>query len=179
MFTGAYYWTMVSGTYQLATPSPVKMSDVRDGLSNAIAMSERPGGGEGRGVRTNTAYGATDDPATCLTCVLGGEYIPSARLTPWSPGIFWSFGRLHHDFFGTLLPPNGPSCWSSGNSNPFSVYSGVATAGSHHPGGADGLIADGSVRFFSETISSVGGESGYGVGGALGTRAGGETLGEF
>jgi prepilin-type processing-associated H-X9-DG protein len=61
------------------------------------------------------------------------------------------------------------------------------TASSQHTGGVHALMADGSVRFISENIdtgnlgvgTSGGAKSPYGVWGALGTRAGGETVGEF
>ena len=44
--------------------------------------------------------------------------------------------------------------------------------GSYHVGGAQYTLADGSVRFISENID-------LGVYRALGTRAGGEVVGEF
>lgn len=61
---------------------------------------------------------------------------------------------------------------------------GVFTPTSWHPGGVNGLMADGSCRFFSETIDTgaassnglerTSGESRYGVWGALGSKDGGE-----
>jgi len=58
---------------------------------------------------------------------------------------------------------------------------------SRHPGGVNCLLADGSVRFISDTIDTGNlmvqqpddGASMYGVWGALGSKAGGETIGEF
>jgi prepilin-type processing-associated H-X9-DG protein len=60
-------------------------------------------------------------------------------------------------------------------------------ASSYHTGGAQALLADGSVRFISENIdtgnlavtTTLGARSPYGVWGALGTKAGGEVIGEF
>ena len=46
------------------------------------------------------------------------------------------------------------------------------TARSHHPGGVLMVLADGSVRFTGDTVD-------LGVYQAAGTRAGGETLGEW
>jgi prepilin-type processing-associated H-X9-DG protein len=52
----------------------------------------------------------------------------------------------------------------------------LATASSRHPGGVNALMGDGSTRFISQTINSVGGTSGYGIWGALGTRSGKESV---
>ena len=114
----------------------------------------------------------TIDPATCLSYAVGTEFSSSATLTTWSPGELWAFGHPFWNGFVTVLPPNGPSCYSA-DDNP-SNDSGLFTAGSRHPGGALTLKVDGSVDFNAETIDSSGGASGYGVWGALGTRAGGE-----
>ncbi|MCA9062559.1 MAG: DUF1559 domain-containing protein, partial [Planctomycetaceae bacterium] len=56
-----------------------------------------------------------------------------------------------------------------------------------HTGGVQSLMADGAVRFISENIdtgnlsvaTTIGNRSPYGVWGALGTKAGGEIIGEF
>ena len=53
---------------------------------------------------------------------------------------------------------------------------------SFHPGGVNGVMADGSVRFISETIETGtltspapgSGQSPYGVWGAMGSKDGGE-----
>ena len=63
----------------------------------------------------------------------------------------------------------------------------MVIAGSHHAGGVQVTLVDGSVKFISETIDNgdldepnvTSGKSPYGTWGALGTRGGGETVNEF
>jgi prepilin-type processing-associated H-X9-DG protein len=99
------------------------------------------------------------------------------------------FGRRWNDgttpFIGltTILPPNGPSCVAGGWDGDW----GINTPSSNHPGGVNLLLADGAVRFISETIDTQNiaaqqvqmGPSPYGVWGALGSRKGGEAKSNF
>jgi prepilin-type processing-associated H-X9-DG protein len=85
--------------------------------------------------------------------------------------------------FLTILSPNSPSCVNDANPNSDSQVS-LLSASSHHTGGVHAVFADGSVRFISDSIdtgnlgvaTTLGGRSPYGVWGALGTKAGGETV---
>ena len=82
------------------------------------------------------------------------------------------------------MPPNGPACVAGTNDN---RYRGLFPPTSYHPGGVNAAMTDASVRFISETIDTgnltlspvTSGSSRYGVWGALGTKDGGETIGEF
>lgn len=84
-------------------------------------------------------------------------------------------GHPHFNAFLTVLSPNGPSCTSHNNMN-LSGAPVLATASSRHPGGVNVLMGDGATCFIPQTINSVGGMSGYGVWGALGTRSGKESV---
>jgi prepilin-type processing-associated H-X9-DG protein len=95
----------------------------------------------------------------------------------------------------TIFPPNnGPNCLA-GTISGFDQSLNISTASSYHMGGVNCLMVDGAVRFISETIDSrspnipadysvpsgmttlivAEGPSSFGVWGALGSIAGGES----
>ena len=171
-----------------------RFRDVTDGLSNTIAMGERIKAKDGAdsiltgGTTTSVASGGRDNPALCLASVgadnryttLGdgnGSRLAGVRAYDGTP----PFVGCH-----TTLPPNSPSC-KNGNDNQHD-RDGIMSMSSHHTGGAQVLLADGSVRFVSENIDSGnataapltgGAPSPYGIFGALGTVQSGEVIGEW
>jgi prepilin-type processing-associated H-X9-DG protein len=103
--------------------------------------------------------------------------------SPWRGGQ--SYNRKHwYLYFNTLLPPNGPACWTDGGQEHPVFF----PPQSYHSGGVNGGLLDGSVRFISDGIDTnglngtdgggdpnYGGPSVFGVWGALGSISGGET----
>ena len=99
----------------------------------------------------------------------------------------WSSGHPFYSVITTALPPNGPSCAASTPPSGKSV-GGWFTVSSRHTGGCHVLMGDGTVRFVNEKIDTgvltakepaADGKSSYGVWGAIGTIAGGETINDF
>jgi prepilin-type N-terminal cleavage/methylation domain-containing protein len=174
------------------------MRDITDGTSNTIAMAERViasfgiGGKGSPTIQEGTLINVgaiTTNPGACLAAV--AAISSGNRYTTWTAvkGKFSSTycdGQPENVAFNTVLPPNGPSCINDGNGNSDGAVS-VLSASSVHTGGVQVLLADGSCRFVSDNIDTgnlgvatiAGGASPYGVWGSLGTRAGGEVIGEY
>lgn len=164
--------------------------DALDGTSNTIAMAEgvRPTGTNTRGMVSNTAGIANPAACTALFDRNTGTFPGGGWTGDTSWGYRWGDGGGFFTGFTTAIPPNGPSCTENAGHSHWN--STVNTVSSRHTGGAHVLMTDGAVRFISENINTgdqsaawmgatAGGPSPYGVWGALGTRAGGETTGEF
>jgi prepilin-type N-terminal cleavage/methylation domain-containing protein/prepilin-type processing-associated H-X9-DG protein len=175
----------------------VSVADVRDGLSNTLAMSEQVVSKgtfysihgnyvqQDSGTCNDTGPDYGSNPAgICLVNMVAGKMIsPSITTTQIGVdrGVIYSWGALTNMGFNTILPPNSIGCTSS-----CSEWGSrqVRPPDSYHPGGVNGLMGDGSVRFVADTIDTgnltasgvTGGASPYGVWGALGTASGGETI---
>jgi len=160
--------------------------DCTDGLSNTILMSETVLGNPGtRFVIGQTAYNIANvqaNPSVCIATMANKQYVAGTAISTWGQGSLWAFGHPMWTAITTILPPNGPSCYDANSDNPSNA-SGVFSANSLHTGGVHCLLGDGTVRFISENIDcgnyGSGATPNFGVWGALGTRAGGETLGDF
>ena len=179
-------------SYRLCT----RIADIKDGTSNTVMMSERLKAnystrtaqqGEieytlGAAVN-NTSVRST--PGVCLT-LIDGRYFSAGVSVRGEAGNNWIDGQPENIGFNTVIAPNGPSCGDGGNNGNDMPHM-VIPPSSRHPGGVNCLLADGSVRFASETINTGNlatpqpdnGPSMYGVWGSLGSKQGGETVGQF
>jgi prepilin-type N-terminal cleavage/methylation domain-containing protein/prepilin-type processing-associated H-X9-DG protein len=198
---GDSYTSNTAAPFEWWTPEPrglfyfhskLGVADCNDGTSNTIAMGEMALAQDATSIFGNIAQnGGGGPPSACMALMgPGKKYVASANPTDLR-GTDWADGGLQFSGITTILPPNSPSCMATGNNWDPAIVS----ATSRHTGGAHVLMADGAVRFVSDNISTgnltlpdlatgkgvgaVGGPSPYGVWGALGSRNGGEPIGDF
>ncbi|MCA9195572.1 MAG: DUF1559 domain-containing protein [Planctomycetales bacterium] len=159
---------------------------VPDGLSNTIMLGERVAGGAPDDILGGVAVNMRSwNPAACAARVdpTTRRLIPPVRADFRPSGGRMPEGRPYFAGFATLVPPNGPTChWGGVDGNED-----MGTLSSHHTGGAQVTMGDGSVQFISQNIDAGNqtvddtrlrsGPSPYGVWGALGSRNGGEAAG--
>ncbi len=111
------------------------------------------------------AYGGTFDPDYCHTQWVTGRTLQSGLTTTFPPNTLvpYTTGGVTYDvdFTSARIGPTSPQ----------QTYR-VVTARSYHSNGVNALLMDGSVRFVNNTVSQS-------TWRALGTRAGGEAVGDF
>jgi prepilin-type N-terminal cleavage/methylation domain-containing protein/prepilin-type processing-associated H-X9-DG protein len=178
------------------------IADILDGTSNTVAMSERvcqarsSAGHSSGGVQVAARSiehvmgiakgigGLRNTPVVCRgATVTDGKYFVGGLTVNSSWGRAWTDGQPAYVGFNTVLPPNAPSCSEDTGGWGDQVHL-VLPPSSRHPGGVNVLLADGAVRFISETIDCgnlgayqpLDGPSVYGVWGALGSKSGGESF---
>ena len=180
------------------------MASITDGTSNTIAFGEATRGQAGsmevkRAVLSGGDNGVVNASTSPAGLVSATEAVTDAskclsstfRTDPkrWNTGLTVHTNKAgtrgydgisSYANFSTILPPNSPSC-SSGTDNRA-----MMAASSFHPGGANVVKWDGSVMFVSDSVScdtsgvtvkqiKSSGESDYGIWGAMGSIAGGES----
>ncbi len=169
-----------------------RFDDITDGMSNTMMMAEVntfDGTRHATGSIAANISGLKDNPSKCLATIdQYGNYRTGTtlRMTPdgqASRGGNWADGAILWSGITTVLPPNSPSCDTSIDI----LLEGVFSAASHHAGGCHVLMADGAVKFITDSIDTgdltrpsvypgsptpAGVDSPYGVWGAVGTIQG-------
>lgn len=172
-----------------------KFRDITDGLSNTLMMSERLKENRNRGdisarqfrhvIGMKQSVAAIETSPNACLLETDGQYF-TAGLHKAKFGTRWTDGQAERACFNTVLPPNGPTCGNNDNEWADTTTV-VMPPASEHPGGVNGLMADGSVHFFSSTIdtgnlgttapaSTSSEPSPYGVWGRLGSKSAGEPV---
>ncbi|HTN04011.1 MAG TPA: DUF1559 domain-containing protein [Planctomycetaceae bacterium] len=166
--------------------SSVKFGDITDGLSNTLMASEVK---SWQAYTRNAAPPSTVIPqniSDVLAAVAVGVTDRLQVATQDGTGhTEWANGHSHHSGFTTTMNPNLKVLFvysgvtfdcdfasrQEGSSTTAASYS-VVTSRSYHTGIVNSLLADGTVRSFSDNIDLQ-------IWRGLGTRSGGEVLGEF
>jgi prepilin-type N-terminal cleavage/methylation domain-containing protein/prepilin-type processing-associated H-X9-DG protein len=186
MGTTTDWYIRPDSTGIFAQNSVYGVQDVTDGTSNTIAFSEAmiatdtlwipwrgglaaPGGGQNYLLdgRTNLTT-LMADLALCTQYWQTRQYAAGAN----DKGFRWAMGGRGLTMFNTIVPPNSKQYQWGGcrldhtGGFAFGQYSNATSA---HPGGANIMMGDGSVRFIKDSINLQ-------TWWALGTRNGGEVL---
>jgi len=167
--------------------SRIRISSITDGTSNTLLASE---------VHAWTAYTrnggppSTTVPGNAATVALYAASGLKDRILPATQDgtghTEWANGHSHHSGFTTTLTPNSNVIFVDAGvtyrntdyasrqegSNTTSVSYSALNSRSYHTGIVQSALCDGSVRSFSSNID-------LSIWRALGTRDGGEVLGEF
>lgn len=177
-----------------------RFRDILDGLSNTIAMGEMNTDLGDSHITTEVRGGGTNvqnRPDRCQpqidpnrpqfwSTTVSHSFTPLA-----SRGACWAATAPGFTIVNTVLPPNREYC-NDANQD-FVSANGTLTVSSRHQGGAHVLMADGAVKFITDSIeagnssaadvrnggtgaSAPGSQSPYGLWGALGTRAAKEVI---
>ena len=132
----------------------VRFKDIKDGLSNTIAMAEI-GSRSKRKIAGQVATGQSLDilqqPSLCLSTRNANrpdKYNDSVELLKDGRGGRWADGAAAYGLFNTILPPNSVSCAVDGPETADGYYS----SSSFHPGGVQVVFADGAVHFITDGI---------------------------
>jgi prepilin-type N-terminal cleavage/methylation domain-containing protein/prepilin-type processing-associated H-X9-DG protein len=157
---------LYNGVFYVNTST--RFGDISDGTSNTAFFSERllADGSNGIVSPVEDVFFHPGDPADAnaahATC-LGVDINNLANQFPLFMGAPW----MHHQHrYQHISPPNGRSCGF------FAVGKSTMPPSSRHAGGVNVLLGDGSVRFVRDAIDLA-------TWRGLGTRNGGEVLGDF
>jgi prepilin-type N-terminal cleavage/methylation domain-containing protein/prepilin-type processing-associated H-X9-DG protein len=170
--------TTRNGNVVPALPT-VNLAGITDGLSNTLLVGESAAGPILNGsphTKISEIYAASlvDSSVTDATIAQVCRTIDTSnpKLIANNAGYEWRYkgysymdGTMGRNWFNTAMGPNQPSCAFTGTN----MTAAVKPISSYHPGGANAALADGSDKFFKDSINLQ-------VLRGLGTRAGGEVL---
>jgi prepilin-type N-terminal cleavage/methylation domain-containing protein/prepilin-type processing-associated H-X9-DG protein len=149
---------------------PYRIADITDGTSNTAAFSEHVTGDFNQNIATE--MGDTFEPGTHPTTAdqavidCARTDITNLKTQGYSNvGAPWLYGYHSTTSYWHAAPPNTRSCM-------FPPSRIMTTANSRHSGGVNVGMCDGSVHFIANGIN-------LDVWRALGTRNGGEVVGDF
>jgi len=152
-----------------------RIGEITDGLSQTSLMAERV-----QGDRRPNVYAPSRDTAIVsgLSSTLPNDVASGCRTVSASQphysfgGSAWIYSGYAHTWYNDVHTPNSitPDC--AGAVQPSGLEAGAHTSRSMHAGGVQVLIADGAVRFISDSIDQS-------IWRAIATADGGESHSDF
>jgi prepilin-type N-terminal cleavage/methylation domain-containing protein/prepilin-type processing-associated H-X9-DG protein len=146
-------------TYGPPPAIQIRVTDIIDGSANTLAFAEVCNGFGGvtapRDQRRDCYEFGTLSAAnlqTARSSLLNANWQTAGYAGGWSPawsyrGYPWREGSIWRNGVTTLLPPNR-ACWRPNNE----WWQLVTPASSYHTGGVNACLADGSVRFVTDSV---------------------------
>jgi prepilin-type processing-associated H-X9-DG protein len=171
-----------NGPFPLIASLPV--ANIRDGLSNTAAVSERLTGSQNSASFDSTRdfwYAGVEQlldgqnawPVTNAALMsICRQSRPAAPHLNTTFGWSWAYGRYEATCYNHVVPPNSPYHNCATMSAPEIIRAaphGIFRATSNHAGGVNQLMLDGSVRFVSDAVDQS-------VYRAIATRGGSEPV---
>ncbi|MBS0263791.1 MAG: DUF1559 domain-containing protein [Planctomycetes bacterium] len=152
--------------------SRVRAKDVTDGLSNTAFFSEKMRGNGTPDPATDLFVmpNQTSLAATYSTCMATNPATALPLTSVW--GASWVMGENCCTLYNHVATPNTVSCAGIPFPGTMTNMAMQVSASSRHTGGVNVLLGDGSVRNVSSNVD-------LNVWRALGTRNGGEVIGEY
>jgi prepilin-type N-terminal cleavage/methylation domain-containing protein/prepilin-type processing-associated H-X9-DG protein len=152
--------------------SHVKITDITDGTSNTALFSEKLRGQGSPNPRTDMFVmpNQTTLDATYQTCN-GLNPMTATPLTS-KQGYSWVMGEMCCTTYNHVSTPNTRTCAGTPFPGNMANMAMQVPPSSAHPGGVNVLMADGAVKFITDGINLA-------TWRALGTRNGGEVVGNF
>jgi prepilin-type processing-associated H-X9-DG protein len=172
-----------SGLFACQQSKPI--SAILDGTSNTMAFAEAIVGSTNQnqkqkliGIVSVTLpagalqFNAFTNPAAVKAAIVActASWNSGSAKINKQRGDSWFHGSMAMTLFNTIVPPNGENVqWTYCSPSASAGPSSFSNADSYHPGGVNGLMADGRVQFFKNSINQA---TWWG----LGTIAGGEII---
>ena len=178
--SGGGYGSPVNADGTFPVQRGVRITDITDGTSNTAAMSESI---LGEGAEATTAQPGDERTAykyTGFSGTLPSDTNCAGTPTNWNGynlrGFMWASGEARCVSYNHYYPPNSKNfdCIANDPTAANFTYTAVGyrAARSRHTGGVNLLLGDGSVRFARDTVDPT-------LWRALGTRIGGEVIGDY